>query len=106
MEKVCIHKHLYRNRLQRCPLGCGVRIAKKDILDHVAYECNMRLSSCPNGCGNTFKVSTWLVFIIIVLGPFLSRCRLSLQYFLKLFDLIGINFTVYSMMIIFCTKLI
>ena len=56
MEKECANKHVFFSRPANCPLGCGVRLRRTDILAHVANNCEFRLSSCPYRCGNTFKV--------------------------------------------------
>ena len=57
LEKDCANKHVFFSKPANCPLGCGVRLRRKDVIYHVANQCEFRLSSCPNKCGNTFKVT-------------------------------------------------
>eukprot|EP01041_Mallomonas_annulata_P000359 gene359-658_t len=57
LEKECKNKEIFFNRAENCPLNCGRRMRRKDILEHVSNSCPLRLSSCPNGCGNTFKMN-------------------------------------------------
>ena len=55
MEFSCPNKHVFQNKLVPCPLNCGQRLKRLDVMEHVSYYCIMRLTECPYRCGNTFR---------------------------------------------------
>lgn len=55
MEMTCPNKEVFQNKPVNCPMKCGMRMLRKDVLEHVTYKCMFRITECPFKCGNTFK---------------------------------------------------
>ena len=55
MENYCPNKEVFQNKPVNCPMRCGMRMLRKEVLQHVTYKCVYRITECPFKCGNTFK---------------------------------------------------
>jgi ankyrin repeat protein len=55
MELSCPNKDVFQNKPVNCPMKCGMRMLRKEVLEHVTYKCIFRITECPFKCGNTFK---------------------------------------------------
>ena len=41
IEKLCANKAFYFASYVFCPLGCGARVMRRDVLEHVSYYCQV-----------------------------------------------------------------
>lgn len=51
IENQCAKKATFFSRKIFCPIGCGLRLMRRDVIEHVSYYCQRRLSDCPFRCG-------------------------------------------------------
>ena len=55
IENQCVLKAVFFSGKVFCPIGCGLRLMRRDVLEHVSYYCKRRLSDCPFGCGQSVQ---------------------------------------------------
>jgi len=55
VENLCSKKGTYFSRKIFCPVGCGLRLMRRDIIEHVSYYCVRRLADCPFKCGQSVQ---------------------------------------------------
>jgi len=55
LTKLCSNQEAWGRQWVNCPARCGSRFMRKDLLEHISYRCNYRLSECPLNCGNYLK---------------------------------------------------
>ena len=56
IENTCEKKGTFFSRKIFCPVGCGLRLMRRDVIEHVSYYCKRRLTDCPFRCGQSVQV--------------------------------------------------